>query len=423
MASRRNLKRKSAAISEDFVFPLDDLNQDLLERVLSWLPTSTFLRLSSVCKRWKSAATSPAFHHACSEIPSRDPWFYMVDSSQSSDFNNQQLFVYDSAEMNWKFLSYPSNFLEERQQNGSNFLPVAASGGLLCFHNSENGEFLICNPVTSSFRKLPSLDYSDTLCAIGMISTQESYKVFLVFGEIPNLSFRIYNSVTNSWEESAVLSRKSPSCPAPQSCSTDDEGEDDDDRMLYFLSKCGNVVATEIQKSPCKQYSSITTTKDSQEILCFLNPSGKVVSCNLAEKNFFEYPRLLPLHHEYSIDLVECGGELLVVVLSEFMETASLRVWRFNEKEWSWNQVLAMPAAISHEFYGKKVDINCTGGGTGEHMFVCISNSADDETCRYFLCKLAGNEWTELPACSSVDAYSRKFSCAFSFQPRIEASV
>ncbi|KAH0697909.1 hypothetical protein KY290_016287 [Solanum tuberosum] len=418
MASRRNLKRKSIE-DEDLVFPFDELNQDLLERVLSWLPTSTFLRLSSVSKRWKSAANSPVFHHACSEIPSREPWFYMVDSSQSVEFKNQQHFVYDSAEMNWKFLTYPSNFLEGNQLNQSNFLPVAASGGLLCFHNGENGEFLICNPVTSSYRKLPLLDYSDTLSAIGMISTQESYKLFLIFGEIPNLSFRIYDSTTDRWEDSAILSKKSPTCPAAQSCSADDEEEEDDDRMLYFLSKCGNVVGTEIQKNPCKQYSSITTTTkgDGQEILCFLNSSGKVVACNLTEKHFFEYPRLLPLHHEYSIDLVECGGELLAVVLSEFLETASLRIWKFDENEWAWNQVLAMPSAISHEFYSKKVDINCTG--SSEHMFVCISNSGstDDESCRYFLCKLAENEWTELPACSG------KFSCAFSFQPRIEASV
>nr|XP_010325132.1 F-box only protein 13 [Solanum lycopersicum] len=356
MASKRNLKRK--LLDQHLVFPLDELNQDLLERVLSWLPTSTFLRLTSVSKRWKSAANSPVFHHACSQIPSREPWFYMVDSSQSSEIKNQQQFVYDAAEMNWKFLTYPSNFIGEKKLNQSNFLPVAASGGLLCFHNGEN----------------------------------------------------------DSWEDTAILSKKSPTCPAAQFCTTDD---DDDDRMLYFLSKCGNVVATEIQKNPCKQYSSITTTTkgDRQEILCFLNSSGKVVACNLTEKHFFEYPRLLPLHHEYSIDLVECGGELLAVVLSEFLETASLRIWKFDEKEWAWNQVLTMPSAISHEFYSKKVDINCTG--SSEHMFVCISNSgsSDDESCRYFLCKLAENEWTELPACSG------KFSCAFSFQPRIEASV
>ncbi|CAN4076617.1 unnamed protein product [Withania somnifera] len=335
MSSCRNLKRK-APENEGLVFPPDDLNQGILERVLSWLPTSTFLQLTSVCKRWKSAATSPTFHHACSEIPSRDPWFYM------------------------KFLSYPSKFLEEKQHNNSNFLPIAASGGLLCFHSSKNGEFLICNPVTSSCCKLPSLDYCDTLCTIGMISTQLSYKLVLSFGETPNLSFRLYNSTTDKWEDGVILSRKSPIYPAGQSYSTDDdnEEEDDNDRMLYFLSKCGN--------------------------------------------NFFEYPRLLPLHHKYSIDLVECGGKLFVVVLSEFLETTSLRVWNFDEQEWIWNQVLAMPKAISHEFYGKKVDINCTRGGrTGEHMF----------------------EWNELHGCCGVNGYSRKFSCAFSFQPRIEAYV
>ncbi|KAK7310168.1 hypothetical protein RJT34_07497 [Clitoria ternatea] len=33
----------------------------------------------------------------------------------------------------------------------------------------------------------------------------------------------------------------------------------------------------------------------------------------------------------YSIDVVECNGEMLVVLLSEFLESASLRVWKYDE--------------------------------------------------------------------------------------------
>ncbi|KAG2249964.1 hypothetical protein Bca52824_089592 [Brassica carinata] len=41
-------------------FPMDELSDDVLERVLSWLPTSSFLRMTSVCKRWKSTQSSKA---------------------------------------------------------------------------------------------------------------------------------------------------------------------------------------------------------------------------------------------------------------------------------------------------------------------------------------------------------------------------
>ncbi|BAT99017.1 hypothetical protein VIGAN_10039000 [Vigna angularis var. angularis] len=61
---KHSWNRKSPE-NEDFLhlngFPLDDLNEDLLERVLSWLPTSSFFRHTSVSKRWKSAAASVSF--------------------------------------------------------------------------------------------------------------------------------------------------------------------------------------------------------------------------------------------------------------------------------------------------------------------------------------------------------------------------
>ncbi|WOL09396.1 hypothetical protein Cni_G18149 [Canna indica] len=43
----RKRKAKEAPIIPSL---LDELNQDLVERVLSWLPASSFFRLLSVCK-------------------------------------------------------------------------------------------------------------------------------------------------------------------------------------------------------------------------------------------------------------------------------------------------------------------------------------------------------------------------------------
>ncbi|KAL3500339.1 hypothetical protein ACH5RR_039432 [Cinchona calisaya] len=409
-ASEKSKKRKSPEkfeINQSSNFPLDELNQDVLEQVLSWLPTSNFFRYTSVCKRWKSVANSATFRLACSQIPSREPWYFMVDSQPH--FQNQPI-VFDSAENNWKRLNFPPPLLQQKQ-SCCNLVPVAASGGLLCFLSSPSDDFIICNPLTGECREIVSLNYeikiTKTLLGIGMISSPESYNLVLLCGELSELSIRVYNSSTQKWEEETMLKRN-----------LDFAAEDDNDHAVYFLSKCGNVVvSTNLQRSPCKQYSSVITDKKGEKIMYFLSSSGTIVACNLTRKLFSEYPRILAVYHEYSIDLVECGGEVCVVLLMEFLESASLRVWKFDENGQSWHQIAAMPPAMSHGFYGKKVDINCTGAG--HQILVCL-NSAD--VCSYFLCNSVDNEWIEVPNCY-VNGEAKEFVCAFTFEPRIEASV
>jgi len=317
-----SLKRKSPENGDHVLFntfSLDDLNEDLFERILSWLQTSTFFRLNSVCKRWKSVAASASFKLACSHIPSREPWFLMVAP------NLNQSVIFDSAESTWKRLNHPSLLQEESNQD---CMPVAASGGLICYRKS-SGNFIVTNPVTGSCRELPPLQLASQnqpLDAIVMSTSskdQISFKIVLVFGELPNLLFKVYNSGSNCWEGETALRRK-----------TEDnsmEYDSTDDNVVYFLSKAGIVVASNMQRSPSKQFSSVITNKNDQEIVYFLSYSGNVVACNLTCKCFSEYPRLLPVYNEYSIDVVECNGEMLVVLLSEFLETTTLRVWKYDE--------------------------------------------------------------------------------------------
>ncbi|KAI9118278.1 hypothetical protein K1719_010610 [Acacia pycnantha] len=406
-SKRTSLKRKSPENGDSLISnssSLDDLNEDLFERVLSWLPTSTFFRLSTVCKRWKSAADSASFKLACSRIPSRDPWFLMVAP------NLKQSIIFDSAESSWKRLNNPPPLQEDSNQT---CMPVAASGGLICYREL-SGNFIVCNPVTGSRRHLPPLHVAQQnqqpLNAIVMSSSVSSaYKIVLVFGELPFLSFISYNSNSGRWEAETALRRK-----------IDDnsmEYDSSDDNVVYFLSKAGNVVASNMQRSPTKQYSSVITNKDGDDIIYFLSSSGTVVSCNLTSKCFSEYPRLLPAFCEYSIDVVECNGEMLVVLLSEFLETASLRVWRYDEAGRCWHQIAAMPAAMSHEWYGKKADINCVG--VNDQIFICLNSP---ELCTYAVCDLRTKEWIELPQCC-IKGHEMEFMSAFSFEPRIEASV
>lgn len=394
-ASRLSRKRKFEYQEGHGTLHLDDLNQDLLEKVLSWLPTSAFFRLTSVCKRWKSVADSPSFKLACSDIPSREPWFFMVGSCLNKSV------VFDSAESKWKPLNHPS-FL----QKDLSFLPVASSGGFICFRNA-SGNFVVSNPVTGSFRELPHTE-NQTIHAIVMQSTPgpyHSFKLVLVCGELPRLSFKTFNSVLDRWDDDNLLSKNH-----------EDPGEVEED-AVYFLSKAGNLVVTNMLRSPSKQYSSVMTIKNGHEIIYFLSSSGTVVACDLTSRCFSEYPRLLPMWYEYSIDIVECRGEMIVVVLSEFFESASLRMWRYNEVNRSWQQITAMPPAMAHEFYGKKVDINCLGAG--DRVLICLNSS---ELFKYILYDSVGNEWIELPTCD-MKGEPMEFMSAFSFEPRIEASV
>lgn len=404
----QSLKRKSPENGNHVLlnsFSLDDLNEDLFERILSWLPTSTFFSLTSVCKRWKSVAASASFKLACSHIPSREPWFFMVAP------NLNQSIIFDSAKSTWRRLNHPPLLQEDSNQS---CIPVAASGGLICYRKL-SGNFIVCNPLTGSCSELPPLHFApqhQPLNAIVMSTTskdQLSYKIVLVFGEPPDLLFKVYNSSSGCWEDETALRRK-----------VDDnsvEYDSSDDNVAYFLSKAGIVVATNMQRSPSKQYSSVVTNKDGEEIVYFLSSSGRVVACNLACKCFFEYPRLLPFFSEYSIDVVECNGEMLVVLLSEFLETASLRVWKYDVANRGWYQIAAMPAAMSHEWNGKKADINCVGAGN--QIFICLNST---KLCTYILCDLVTHKWIELPNCCT-NGQVIDFMSAFSFEPRIEASV
>ncbi|KAG2249967.1 hypothetical protein Bca52824_089595 [Brassica carinata] len=199
------------------------------------------------------------------------------------------------------------------------------------------------------------------------------------------------------------------------------DSSDDETGAVYFLNKTGTVVVAtnNLQRSPSKQYSSVITVKDNAETVYFLSSYGTIMACDLTKRCFTELPKLLPPFLEYSIDLVECNGIMFVVLLSEFYESASLRIWKLENQ--SWVHVGMLPPAMSHELYGRKGDINCVGGA-GNKILVCFNTSPPEVYCRYFLYDLVAEQWSELPKCFK-DGEAVDFVSALSFQPRIEATI
>ncbi|CAM0873280.1 unnamed protein product [Alopecurus aequalis] len=377
---------------------LGDIHEDMLERVLARLPPASFFRLRAVCREWRAAATSPTFLDACARVPSRDPWFLMLSELPGPTV------AFDAGERSWN----PC-----RTSPGS--MPVAASGGLVLYRAPATGALSISNPLTGASRALPTQPQGQgvpRLHAIAMYGSPN--RVVLFTGEVPDLSMTVFDSSKDSWEVPVVLARRNEisSADAP----AQGGGRDD---TVYFLSKSGDVVATNMQRSASKQYSSVVVPSErgaGEAVAYFLSDSGTVVACDTASRTFTELPRILPVYFEYSIDVVSCNGTAYTVVLSDYLDTASLRLWQFADG--AWRQVAAMPPAMSHGFYGKKADINCVGHG--DRVMVCVS-SRDVNGC--FMCDVGSNHWEELPKYINGDGEVNEFLAAFSFEPRVEINV
>ncbi|CAN6219513.1 unnamed protein product [Urochloa humidicola] len=404
-------KRKRAASG------LADLHDDMLERVLARLPPASYFRLRGVSRRWRAAADSNTFRAACARVPPRDPWFLMLEDQekQPQPVPARPAALFDSAERAWA-----------RWRGAPGLAPVAAAGGLVLYRDPATGDLTVVNPLTGASRALPPPPPSTSSSALQAVAMYGSpYRVVLIMGDLPDLSMTSYDSATNAWSGAVALTRKAEGDEASTRERVAEEGEGaGDDDAVYFLSKSGDVVATTMQRSASRQYScAVACRAASDAVAYFLSQSGTVVTCDLARRAFAELPRIHPAYHEYSIDVVACGGAAYAVVLSEFLDAASLRVWE-HDAGGAWRQVAAMPPAMSHAFRGAKADVNCVGHG--DRVVVCVS-SGDAAARGCFVCDVRTNTWEELPPRADDggegEAAATAFVAALSFEPRVEAAV
>lgn len=400
------------------------LHQDILElQVIARLPVCMLFRYRAVCKRW----SSPSFLKACFQVEAaslrtrRRPWFYMVPlPSTTTTFT----VVYDTELNKWHHVQRPRALNNVER----NLKEVASAGGLICFRSSTLGDLMVYNPLTGHGRKLPHMETCEAIRAIAMqrSSCDDSFKILVIHGEMPVFGIKVYDSSRHCWSQLTSLPWNSKESCSEASCllkRLNINGDDDDiENGVYYLDKDGRVVASrEMQYGPSKEFCCVLTSDEGTDqeitIIYFLDRNAKVVACRVQEGLWYELPPLLPSTFEYSVDIVNCGGRLLVVVLVELFESCTVRIWELNEAETQWVQVLAMPPALSHQFYGKNADINCTG----YHNFIMICISS--HRCHYLvLCNIVENSWQEIPPCYSPGSNVAviDFFSAFSFEPSLQ---
>ncbi|GMJ09874.1 HAWAIIAN SKIRT [Hibiscus trionum] len=67
---------KETTISVDSILP-----DDLLERILSYLPIASIFRAGSVCRRWHEIVSSKRFLWNFSHVLLQKPWYFMFTSA------------------------------------------------------------------------------------------------------------------------------------------------------------------------------------------------------------------------------------------------------------------------------------------------------------------------------------------------------
>ncbi|KAK9105337.1 hypothetical protein Scep_022181 [Stephania cephalantha] len=190
---------------EDSIWAM--LPEDLLNEILARVPPFMIFRLRSVCKRWNSILQDTSFLKFHSQVPSHGPCL-LTFSKNSQNFHCS---VFSLPLKSW--YKIPFNFLPNWA-----FWLVGSSSGLACFAGIDGLAFrtMVCNPLTQSWRTLPSMHYNQQRQLIMVVDRlDKSFKVIAtsdVYGD-RTLPTEVYDSKPNKWSLHQIM-------PAVNLCSS-----------------------------------------------------------------------------------------------------------------------------------------------------------------------------------------------------------
>ncbi|KAK9276689.1 hypothetical protein L1049_006225 [Liquidambar formosana] len=185
--------KENNLISIDLVLP-----DDLLERILAYLPLASIFKAGCVCKKWNEIIRSRRFLWNISTILGPKPWYFMFTSSDEPVGH-----VYDPMVPKWYSFELPDI--------GISSWFIASSCGLVCFmDNDSRSELYVFNPITKSRKKLkepPDSKFSDySTLAMSVDRSSHSYTVTVIrSNQAPgdfiqwDLSLHVYYSETMTW--------------------------------------------------------------------------------------------------------------------------------------------------------------------------------------------------------------------------------
>ncbi|XP_074565183.1 F-box only protein 6-like isoform X2 [Curcuma longa] len=339
--------------------------EDLFEAVIARLPTESFFRFRTVCRKWNSLLSSTTFSHQIAEVPQLHPWFYAVTHE-----NIAKGVMYNPARRKWHHISIP--FLPTKTV----FLPVASAGGLICFLDLAHKNFYVSNPLTGSFKELPPRSYQVwSRVAVGMIlngkTAGNGYKIMWLGC---NGDHEIYDSIHNSWTHCAGFP---PTIKLPFSLNFRSQTVSIGSTIYFMHTEPSGILAYDVAIGVWKQ---------------FLIPS----------------PPHLTDH-----TLAEYEGQILLVGLVTKNAANCVYVWEMQKMTLLWKEVDRMPNIWCLELYGKHVRMTCLGN----HGLLMLSLRSKRMN-RLVICNLATKEWQRVPECLHPHGKKRQtIACGTALHP------
>ncbi|KAM0012046.1 putative F-box domain, kelch-type beta propeller, F-box-like domain superfamily [Helianthus debilis subsp. tardiflorus] len=172
------------------------LPDDLLNEILARVPPFMIFRLRSVCKRWNLILQDNGFLKFHSQVPSHGPCL-LTFWKNSQTGQTPHCSVFSLPLKQW--YKIPFTFLPQWA-----YWLVGSSGELVCFSGLDGLTFrtLICNPLTQSWRMLPSMHYNQQRQLIMVVDRKKrSFKVIAasdIYGD-KSLPTEVYDSTLDSW--------------------------------------------------------------------------------------------------------------------------------------------------------------------------------------------------------------------------------
>ncbi|PWA69831.1 F-box associated interaction domain-containing protein [Artemisia annua] len=346
-----------------------DFPEDLYEAVIARLPIATFFRFRSVCQNWNSLLKSNSFTLQCAQFLPRQTWFYTI----THEIVNSGA-MYDPDSRKWHHPIVP------KIPTKMIVLPVASAGGLLCFLDIGHRSFYVCNPLTNSFKELPTRSAKiRSRVAVGMIMNEKLGKgAYSIMWLATNGEYEVYDSIKNSWTREGTM----PDCiKLPLSLNFNMQIVAAGGLMYLLRSDPDGILSYDMESRVWKQY---------------LVPAP-------------------PQSRDHA--LAECGGRIMLVGLVTKNAATCVSVWELQKMTLLWKEVDRMPNVMCLEFYGKHVKLSCLGNKG--LLMLSLETKMMNRLITYDILK---KEWLKVPGC--MPPHRRKqllIACGTAFHPSITA--
>jgi hypothetical protein len=347
-----------------------DFPEDLFEAVIARLPVPSFFQFRTVCRKWNSFLESESFSKQCTQIQQRYPWFYTITHENANSGA-----LYNPSHKKWLHRTIPT--LPTKMI----VLPVASSGGLVCFLDVGHRNFYVCNPLTCSTKELPVRSVRVwSRVAVGMTSNADKsgYKVVWVGA---NGEYEVYDSIKGLWSQPGTIPPGVIRIPL----------------SLNFRSQVVSV--------------------GSKLYFMRSEPEG-IVSYDTSTCVWAQL--LIPLPpHLTDHTLAECEGRVMLAGLVTKNAATCMCIWELQRMTLLWKEVDRMPNLLCLEFYGKHVRMTCLGNRG--LLMVSLRSRQMNRLVSY---DMASHEWLKVPGCVVPCGKKRQWiACGTSFYPCLTATA